>query len=659
MKQHTSPFLKISRTKKILFSLVPVSVLLVVLVIAEILIRIFVPSEAESLATEEVFDKIQWYQVNRKYLGKYFPAGTPVIPEFKPGLFRKQKSERHFRVICLGGSTMFGTPYLMTSNIPGIVRKQLRHLYPDHEIEVINWGASAINSNVVEDLAGDLLQFEPDLVLLYMGHNEFYGPDGVGVSFLEKSIPGVTRLKYALRDLRLMQMLQKWVIGAVRAEGSTDEPNLMLQVSEETLVPLQSADAERVFDLFEENLSSIVTLFKNASVPIIVSDVSSNLLFPPFVSDSVSVRGAGQLEESMEAAHAIGDFRKVVQLAGTMPDEELTASSLYRLGRASLALGEVETALRLLEQARDRDLLKFRAPGRINEIIRAVCEQQSVAMVSSDSAIAAQSGGVPGDEIFWEHLHPKTYGYYLIATLFVDAIQRMGLVREAEADVKRSLLPFHPDSLSICWLDQAYADLSIQRLTGRWPFQNYRRSTAVLREADPVVLQIAMETYGRRITWDEGCHRSATYFWSRGRFRDALTTYEALLEEYPYGFYTHYLLGSLWNSLGDTEKSFDHYLRSIGSNHEFPRSQLDVGLLSVNAGEFDQAIVFLTRALELVGTDGETDLRATALYGLSAAHANKGEIDKALAYLDTVLELVPNHRDARALRAQILQETAR
>jgi tetratricopeptide (TPR) repeat protein len=621
MNHRKTPPPDLSPLKKIVFSFTPVTLLVVVLVLAEILLRVLSPVKAEPLVTEAVYDRIEWYQVNRSYLGKYFPPGTPIVPEFKPSLFRRQKNDRIFRVMCLGGSTMFGTPYLMTANIPGIIRKQLRHLHPDRDIEVINWGASAINSNVVRELIGEILTFEPDLVLLYMGHNEFYGPDGVGASFLEKKIPGMTRLKHAMRQLRLMQVLQELFAGGGSSGESADDENLMRQVSEESLVPLHSDDAERVFELFRENLSSILMECKERSVPVIVSDVSSNLLFPPFAGDSASVS--------------------------------------YSSGLAALERGEPESALNLLENARDNDLLKFRAPRRVNQIIRSVCEQQGVALVSSDSAFAAGNDGIPGDRIFWEHLHPKAHGYYLIATFFVAAIETMNLIEGADATQTPALLPFHPDSLSICWLDQAYADLSIQRLTGRWPFQDYRRETAVLHEADPALLQVATETYGRRITWDEGCYRSATYFWSRGNFRDALTTYEALLEENPSGFYTHYLLGSLWNNLGETERSMEHYLRSIGSNHEFSRSQLDVGLLLVNAGEFDPAIVFLSRALELVGPGGDTNLRATALYGLSAARANKGDFEKALAYLDTVLEIAPGHTDAQTLKAQILQEATR
>ena len=201
------------------------------------------------------FDGIEWAQVNRAYLSKYFPPGTPLIPEFKPSLFFRTKPSGLFRVVCLGGSSMFGTPYIMSGTIPAIVRKQLRHLMPDRDVEVVNWSATAINSNVVRDLSEELIRFEPDLVLVYMGHNEFYGPDGIGANALERWMPFLTRLKYDLREFRLMQVLQGLFAGDSPKGG---EINLMRQVSGATLVPLDSDESRRIFARFEANLIAII-----------------------------------------------------------------------------------------------------------------------------------------------------------------------------------------------------------------------------------------------------------------------------------------------------------------------------------------------------------------------------------------------------------------
>ncbi len=144
---------KLSRGKLLLFSVIPAAVLLVLLVGTELLIRVLHPEDDLALVREVRYDGIDWYETNRSALRLYFPPGTPAVPEFKTSLFRRQKVTGALRIFCLGESSMFGTPYDMNANIPGIVRKQLRRLMPGREVEVVNWGASAINSNVVRDLA--------------------------------------------------------------------------------------------------------------------------------------------------------------------------------------------------------------------------------------------------------------------------------------------------------------------------------------------------------------------------------------------------------------------------------------------------------------------------------------------------------------------------
>jgi tetratricopeptide (TPR) repeat protein len=603
-----------ARAKHILFSLIPVVLLLLLIAAAEFALRAFDVAPPPPLVTEVRYDGTEWYQTNRAYLSKYFPAGTPLIPEFKTTLFRKQKGPQTFRIMCLGSSSMFGTPYDMNANIPGIVRKQLRHLYPDVEFEVINWGASAINSNVVRDFAPLLLAFHPDLVLLYMGHNEYYGPDGVGASFLEKQLPMLTRWKYALREYRLMRVITPVLVGGTR----TPPTNLMREVSEGQLVRSGSDDEQRVFGNFASNLRSILRTFTNEHVPVLVGSPSSNLMFPPFVDDSLS--------------SAANHYAKGV--------------SLRAQGRA----GEARTSL---AAARDADLLKFRAPGEISAITHGVCTEAGVRVFSGDSALSARSvDGIAGDTLFWEHLHPTALGYYVLANAFVNQIIAGKYVPGASR--MTGLLPFDSDSLSICWLDLAYGEFSIRHLTGHWPFENYRRATPLLDQADNILGTMVADVHARKKAWNEACYGMATYFWRGGRTRDALTTYEAMLEEYPYGFYTNYLEGSLLNSLGRSEEAVRYYRRSLASNPEYTRARLDLGLIMVNRGENENAQRELSLVLQQSSDDTSArQVKATAHYGLAALRANRGDITGAVGELDDALKLVPGYPDALRMRQAI------
>lgn len=117
----------------------------------------------------------------------------------------------------------------------------MRHRYPAKEWEVINLGASAINSNVVRKLRRSCSRSSRDLVLIYMGHNEYYGPDGVGASYPEKLLPVLTPLKYRARHLRLVQKLQTWF--APSRVGEKAPANLMQQVSGGQRIELRSDES--------------------------------------------------------------------------------------------------------------------------------------------------------------------------------------------------------------------------------------------------------------------------------------------------------------------------------------------------------------------------------------------------------------------------------
>jgi len=563
-----------------------------------------------------MYDQIDWYQINRGYLNGYFTGGTGFVPEFKPSLSRKRKTEKTFRILCIGESSMFGVPYQMTANIPGIVRRQLRHLCPDREIEVVNLGASAINTNVILDLTDEFLALEPDLVLLYTGHNEFYGPDGVGASWLEKTIPALTRWKYAARRLSLVRLIGSAGTPAVPAQGV--DANLMKQVSNGALVALDSPEARTVFSNFERNLSEIILSYRRENIPVIVSDVTSNLRFAPFASDTTRDGADAQ----------------------------------YLLGTASLAANDAGTALRLFEAARDNDLLKFRAPGRINTIIRSVCAQYAIPFFSSDSIFRRHSSlGIPDTSLFWEHLHPTSYGYYLIANGFVNMILHENIL-SPRPDVR--LLPFDDDSLHVAWLDRAFADVSIKNLTSKWPFKNFSVVQQCYPYGAPALKATVDDVYALRKVWDEGCYETAQRFWSAGDIGRAITTYRAVIEEYPYNFYAHYLLANALSQSGRLEDATRHYGISIGSNPGYPHPKLELGLLLINQGKFDEAIGMLEAALEIARTEKLTTMQATIYYGLGTAYANKREFEKALSCAAEALVLHPNHPDALLLRRKIL-----
>jgi tetratricopeptide (TPR) repeat protein len=641
-------------------ALISILVATIVLGATEVILKLTANSLDNPLAHEITVSGEEFFQINRGYLKKYFSPNAAIIPELKPTIFYKHKRAGAFRILCLGESSMFGTPYQMTCTIPAIVRKQLRHLFPGREIEVINLAASAINSNVALDLAKRIEPFQADLVLLYLGHNEFYGPDGVGASFLQRHIPSTIPWVYGLRDMRMVSFVTNLLRKAPGHDTPDAEQNLMRQVSDANRVGLYSASAERTFDLFEQNLSGICGVLRSAGVPVIVSDVTSNPEFPPFDADSTSLPGAATgLARDFEAVLRTGEYGLFLNKLNTLMRADTSIASLhYWKGRALLAMGKRSEAERELAAARDYDMLKFRAPARTNGIIHRVCETTATPCIFTDSLFAMlRRSGTTANELFWEHVHPTPRGYYEIASLFVRKIVDMKLLSPSRGGLSPArLLPFEGDSLGICWLELAYGDLSIQRLTGMWPFNNYKRSPLVIDRAPAELKRIAQQTYARSLGWEEGCYASAVWFWQANNLREAQTTYEALADDNAQNYYAEYLLGNILVRQGDAAGGASHYRKSIAINPGYPNPKVDLALLDINAGKYAEAITELKSALALAAGNNAAGLRPNIYYGLSAAYANKQEYDSALTNVDEALRLDPTYGDAQKLRGAILAQ---
>jgi len=638
--------------KKLLFSVIPVSLLLLLLALTEVGLRLFTPSLANPFTRRVDYASIEWRQINRRYLQKYFPSTISILPELKPSLFRATKTDRTFRVVCLGGSSMFGTPYQMTTTIPGMVRTQLRHLFPDREIEVLNLGASAINSNVVRDmLEEEVLDLNPDLVLVYMGHNEFYGPDGVGASGLEKLLPWLTPVKYRLQNLRVFNLLAGLF---AHQPGSRERAgNLMHQVSQESHVPLNSDETKRIAGIFSDNLKTIIKDCKSADVPVVLSDIASNLLFPPFASDS-TVDGVHLDAELFRSLAGRKNWNLLQDTTQSLLSLDSTNALLrYWHGRALLGLGDASGARSELQSARDLDLLKFRAPTGFNTIIHRIAREENVPCIATDSLFSRLSpDGIPGSNLFWEHLHPRATGYYEIARLFVSEILRRSFLSPGRPT--QAMLSFDPDSLALPWLDFAYADLSMEHLTSQWPFEHYHVQPVVVGNSDAELVRIATDVYETKTTWDEGCLMTAARFRQLDLPNKAITTYRAMLQEFPYEATVHYRLAVLFRDLGNIPRAVVEYNRSIASDSTRVNALVELALLEVNRGRFDRAIALFNTSLHSQ-SNLSSQMLSTIYYGLAGAVANKGDIPLALRHLDRALQLNPSYEAARQLKSALLR----
>jgi len=87
--------------------------------------------------------------------------------------FDLRKPPDGYRIFAFGGSTTFGRPYDHRTAFPNWLQVLLRAADPSTRYEVINVGGVSYASYRIVNLMNEIVTYDPDLFIVYTGHNEF------------------------------------------------------------------------------------------------------------------------------------------------------------------------------------------------------------------------------------------------------------------------------------------------------------------------------------------------------------------------------------------------------------------------------------------------------------------------------------------------------
>ncbi len=85
------------------------------------------------------------------------------------------------------------------------------HMYPDKNFEVINLSLTAVNSYTVLDFGKQLFKYQPDAVLIYTGHNEYYGALGIGSTSYLGSNRFLVQTLIKVREFKIVQLVNNCI----------------------------------------------------------------------------------------------------------------------------------------------------------------------------------------------------------------------------------------------------------------------------------------------------------------------------------------------------------------------------------------------------------------------------------------------------------------
>ena len=187
----------------------------------------------------------EYLQINPDVARRYFPRSeVDFLPRPANDIFRRKKPANGYRLFVMGESTTEGWPYPHGVMFSRLLWRRVSALFPDKTIEVVNTGITAMNSYALRDFTDEILDQQPDAILIYAGHNEYYGALGVASTVSLGRAPWLIRLYLSLRRFKTFLLLRDLVDALTHrgaaAQGSPDRATLMGRVIGRASVPYGS-----------------------------------------------------------------------------------------------------------------------------------------------------------------------------------------------------------------------------------------------------------------------------------------------------------------------------------------------------------------------------------------------------------------------------------
>ena len=341
--------------------------------------------------------------------------------------FLMPKPKGVFRIFLVGESAAKGYPEPRNLASSTFLEKMLADAWPDRKVEVINLGTTAVASFPVLGMLTEALDFEPDLVIIHTGHNEFFG--AYGVSSISRGGTSRFRLKTTrfVRSLALVQFASRhWA-----SEEALKGKNLMEIMAAQTYTapdsPLRKAAARNLGG----NVGEMLARCHARGVPAIVCTLPSNErdLVPVGAErvDQLSAENQSRFSSLVEQGAA--QLLKHPQAAETSLAQALTlapkhARAHFLRGQSLYALGRTNEARMEFVAARDLDSMPWRATSAQEKALSNAALAGGGALCEMEELFRAQSpGGCIGWELMDDHVHPTLRGQALMAEAVIKTMR--------------------------------------------------------------------------------------------------------------------------------------------------------------------------------------------------------------------------------------------
>lgn len=559
------------------------------------------------------------YKVPGENVGRrYFPQER--FPPSPPGdAFLVNKPAHSLRIFVLGESSAAGFPYPPNGTFARVLRDALTDVLPHDTVEVVNMGMAATNSYTIVDLAGDVIDQKPDAVIIYGGHNEYYGALGAGSTESLGPIPGLVRLYLKLQRFKTFLLLRNATNAVVRTvRGGRTEKDIeadatrMESIVSDQRITLGGKTYERGLRQYESNLRVAIGEFRRAGIPVFIGSTPSNV-------------------------------RDVAPFGPAAVPPDTSATIVFDSARAVLARGDSIRAAGMFAQARDLDVIRFRAPSDFQGVVERVArETGSVYVPVAEGIAAASTYRIPGSDLFLEHVHPNQKGYVLLARMYFDAIQRAGFLGRTAELGRFAGWDAYTARMRLTELDQRIAYHTVKTVTTRWPFLpvaqqlDYRGTYRPTDFLDSVAFTVSRGGLG----WPQAKVILARRYSRLGDVDHAVAEYEGLIRDEPGVEDAWRLAGRALLEANQPQRARP-YLERAYALKPTGFTAFALGVMAIQDKNPQRAIALLQQALELDPGN------VAAMYQLSLVYALTRDLERARALALRLAQISPQYPGLR------------
>jgi len=432
---------------------------------------LFLELFARGLSATILKDYIQKKDLRTKVEKIYIPPPEP-------------SNENVLRLYVYGGSTTAGFPVPKVSFVNQL-SYQLHHVFGDKNVDVRNLGWSGFTSTMDRYSIISTFWHKPDAMIVYVSHNEFVHPEIDALSlyrtisiFRDKSV--------------LFRLLLATSQGGKKPDSPEDneEPIERKRVPYRLIKPYYWAKMA----ILKKNYKALVQIARSNNTPLIFITATSNLgqwtpperpvtYFIPSEKNQADLKKVRSLlkENRLDEAEEITKYY--------LEKNPKDASFLFMQGQIEEKRGNWDQARNNFEEAKDQDLLQWRANKEINDFVRSLGDEKTIWTLDAEEIFKQHSPNrITGYSLFLDNVHPNIEGHYLLANSIIDLLKKDRIVEKDWWEKTNNLLTLdellkemavsQDDEFQMAFITAAYCIKN--------PFFNYQCARNYLEKAEKI-----------------------------------------------------------------------------------------------------------------------------------------------------------------------------